>query len=142
MQIQNGTVCYAQLSDDLSRFVSEPKLMFSASDFDFVHHITNDERNFVTDGPFMYRSENGDLLMIWSSVGARGYLECVMRSDNGEIDGSFEMVDLLFEEDGGHGMLFKDFDGNLKFSLHHPNRVNEHLELFDIEDVGGSLKRK
>lgn len=141
IQISNGEMCYAELSDDLTHFVSEPRTMFRAGDFPEVikpGHVGN----FVTDGPFMYRSKTGELLMLWSSVGESGYLECVMRSDNGEIDGKFELVDLLFREDGGHGMLFRDKAGNLKFSLHHPNRVNEHLELFDVEDAGDTLIRK
>lgn len=142
LQIQNGTICYAQLSEDLTHFVTEPKVMFAAKDFPFVRHITDEDCNFVTDGPFLYRCENGDLLMIWSSFGEKGYLESVVKSDNGEIDGNWEAQNLLFETDGGHGMLFHDFEGNLKMPLHYPNSVSEHLELFDIVEKDGTLTRK
>ena len=141
IQISNGEMCYARLSDDLTHFVTEPKTMFRAGDFpDLV--IKGHRDNFVTDGPFMYRTKDGELLMIWSSVGKKGYLECVMRSSNGEIDGSFEMLEPLFVEDGGHGMIFRDYDGKLYLPLHYPNKINEHLELFELEDLGDSIRRK
>lgn len=139
LQIKNGTVCYAQLSDDLTHFVTEPRVMFAAKDYPFVRHITDEACNFVTDGPFLHRCENGDLLMIWSSFGENGYLESVLKSDNGEIDGKWEAQNLLFEKDGGHGMLFRDFSGNLKLPLHYPNSNDEHLVLFDVIETDGVL---
>lgn len=139
VQIHDGTVCCAQLSDDLTRFVTEPKVLFAASEYPFVKHFTDDERNFVTDGPFLHRCENGDLLMMWSSFGEKGYLQSVLKSDNGEIDGKWQPQNLLFDTDGGHGMIFRDFGGDLKLALHYPNSVNEHLELFDIIEKDGTL---
>ncbi len=139
LQIKNGTVCYAQLSDDLTHFVTEPRVMFAAKDYSFVRHITDEACNFVTDGPFLHRCKNGDLLMIWSSFGENGYLESVLKSDNGEIDGKWEAQNLLFEKDGGHGMLFRDFSGNLKLPLHYPNSKDEHLVLFDVLETDGVL---
>ncbi len=140
-QIKNGTVCYAQLSDDLTHFVNEPKTMFSARDYSFVKHITDDTENFVTDGPFLYRCQNGDLLLLWSSFGKEGYLQSVLKSDNGEIDGNWIAQPLLFEKDGGHGMLFHTFDGTLKLALHTPNRPAgaERMALFDITEDNGTL---
>lgn len=141
LQIKNGTVCYVQLSEDLSQPVGEPKLMFSAGDYPFVKNVTDDPENLVTDGPFLYRCENGDLVMIWSSYGQEGYFESVLKSDNGEIDGRWIAQDMLFEKDGGHGMIFRDFDGKLRMSLHQPNIApDEHLKLFELKDCGGTLK--
>lgn len=142
LQIQNGTICYAQLSEDLTHFVGEPRVMFAAHDFNFVQHITDDANNFVTDGPFFHRCENGDLLMIWSSFGEKGYLESVLKSDNGELDGHWIPQNLLFDTDGGHGMIFRDFDGNLKLPLHYPNSGDEHLMLFDLVENEGRLTLK
>ena len=143
IQTRNGEMCYARLSDDLTHFVTEPKLMFRAGDFPEIIKPCRESDEFVTDGPFMYRNSKGDLFMIWSSIGELGYLECLMKSSNGEIDGDFAPVSLLFKEDGGHGMLFRDKENRLMFSLHRPNRVNEHLELFELtEDEDGNLVRK
>lgn len=138
MQLQNGTMCYIKLSEDLSCAISEPVTMFAAGDFEFIRGV-RDEGNYVTDGPFFYRHKNGDLSMIWSSFGDEGYLESVLKSDNGEIDGNWLLQPCLFTKDGGHGMLFKDKSGDLKLSFHRPNSINEHLELFSIADVDGTL---
>ena len=39
-----------------------------------------------------------------------------------------------------HGMLFKTFDGKLKFALHYPERRGfEHLRLLNATDMGDDL---
>ena len=43
-------------------------------------------------------------------------------SKNGKIDGEWFQHEKPVYENGGHCMLFKDFDGNLRMSLHGPNR--------------------
>ncbi len=143
LQIKNGEMCYIKLSDDLSRAAGEPQLMFKAHDFPFVHPYVADDC-YVTDGCFMRRNTNGDLLMIWSSYGEKGYFEGVLKSDNGEIDGDWSACPFLFETNGGHGMIFKDFDGGLKLCLHSPNRPAgaERMKLFEIEDKNGVLSVK
>jgi len=60
--------------------------------------------------------------MIWSSFAAEGYCEALAYSDNGSITGNWMHDErLLFHRDGGHGMIFKTFDGELKFVCHQPN---------------------
>ena len=51
---------------------------------------------------------------------------------------------MLFEEDGGHAMIFKDFDGTLKMSLHAPNFPlgDERMKIFEINDANGVLSVK
>ena len=46
-------------------------------------------------------------------------------SDTGEITGRFSQLPPLFEKDGGHGMVFRDLQGQLWLTLHSPN---EHLQ--------------
>ena len=62
---------YIQLKDDLSDTVGEPKWMFQASDAPWSR---KSERYgcHVTDGPYLYRSKTGKLMMVWSSFGAGG----------------------------------------------------------------------
>ena len=145
-QIIDGTMCYARLSDDLTHFVSEPVTMFAASEIPFVRAAImrkSGREGYITDGPCMYRTKTGELLMLWSSKGDEGYMECIMRSDNGEIDGKFNPVEVLFPKDGGHGMLFTDKNGELRFSLHTPNSApNERAHFFYLEDHGNTLKIK
>lgn len=49
----------------------------------------------------------------------------------------------MFEKDGGHGMIFKTFEGELRLVLHSPNGGGlERAHLFELEDCGDTLKLK
>lgn len=143
LQVENGTMCYVPLSDDLCAPLAEPTTMFAAADYDFVRRCpavnNHPGGGFVTDGPFLYRCKNGDLLMIWSSFGQKGYLQSVLRSDNGKLNGNWIPQNLLFETDGGHGMLFTGFDGQLRLALHYPNSGPERLTLFTVKEEDRTL---
>ena len=78
--------------------------------------------------------------MIWSSFGEKGYLQSVLRSDNGKLSGKWLPQKLLFDTDGGHGMIFRGFDGQLRLALHHPNTGPERLTLFPLKEEDGSLE--
>ena len=136
-QILNGTICYVKLSDDLTRAVSEPVELFDAGSF--LGREATEQNHNVTDGPYMYRTSYGKLLMIWSTVNER-YFQCIASSDNGSITGNWSHLEPLFTDDGGHGMLFKDVNGNLKLTLHCPNITDyERPVFFDIKETDVSL---
>lgn len=122
-QIGNGTVCEMKLSKDLKRAVTEPRVLWAASDFSGSVNAAHDNRtSLVTDGPFMFRAKNEDLYCIWSTIGADGYMMCISRSDNGDIDGKWTVLQRpLNNNDGGHGMIFKSGDENNFLVLHQPN---------------------
>lgn len=133
----------AKMSDDLSAFVSEPIELFRADDLSWTDSA-------VTDGCFMYRTEDGQLLMIWSNFCEGGYCVGVARSKNGKVDGEWIQNDkLLFSketfgtEDGGHGMIFKARDGRMYLSLHSPNKATETYRektvFIPVREVDGSL---
>lgn len=123
-QIGDGTVCEMKLSEDLTEAVSEPRTLWRASDYKEVVSIGQDEKAYVTDGPFIYRFSNEELYCIWSSFNENGYAELLSKSDNGDIDGNWTICEKpLFSNDGGHGMIFKDFYGNVCFIMHKPNVI-------------------
>ena len=135
----DGTMCYAELSEDLTHFVTDPQTMFNAKASPYVR-VTSRGYGYITDGPCMYRTREGELLMLWSSKGETGYMECVYRSDNGEIDGIFTPQQLLYTADGGHGMLFRDKSGDLRFTLHSPNTTGEErMAIHRAEDIGNTV---
>lgn len=118
-----GRMMASRLACDLTHFVSEPIELFRA---DEPSWRASDA--VVTDGCFMYKAENGELLMLWSNFNDNGYCVGVARSSNGRIDGEWTHDDeLIFskelsgEHGGGHGMLFKDVDGKMYMSVHSPN---------------------
>ncbi len=80
--------------------------------------------------------------MLWSSFGRKGYAVGIAESKSGKLGGPwFQHEDLLFAEDGGHGMVFKDFEGRLMLVFHQPNRGSkERAKFFEIEDTGDTLK--
>ena len=121
-QIVDGTVCFVRLSEDLSESVSEPVTLFSGSSPYYIEEKAEGE-HYITDGPFMYRTTNGDLLMIWSTFINHQYAQCIAKSDNGEIDGNFVHLPPLITNDGGHGMVFDSKDG-LMLTFHTPNKTN------------------
>ena len=135
----DGTMCYARLSDDLTHFEGEIVTMFAASESPFVR-VTSRGYGYITDGPCMYRTKTGELLMLWSSKGEHGYMECVYRSDSGELDGKFLPVSVLYPDDGGHGMIFEDKEGGLNFTLHAPNVTGEERScVLSVRDLGDDL---
>ena len=86
--------------------------------------------DFVTDGPFMWRTPDGTLLCLWASFSEGGYTEGVAVSDTGEIDGKFTHAEPLFRKDGGHGMVFRALDGQLYLTLHSPNQTPYERPVF------------
>lgn len=137
-QILNGTVCYVELNADLSEAVSEPKELFDAGSF--LKREASESCHNVTDGPFLYRLQNGKLLMIWSTCSDR-YLQCVATSGNGLIEGEWSHLEPLFTDNGGHGMIFRDLNGNLKLTLHCPNtQPLERPVFFSIEETANTIK--
>jgi len=139
-QVKDGTICRVPLSMDLKETIGEPVTMFAASEAPGVIGIRGGE-NYVTDGPFLFRLIDGTLGMLWSSFGELGYVEVVSYSDNGEITGNWiHDKEFLFKEDGGHGMLFHDLDGNRKLTLHNPNATLEERPVFyAIKEQGGTI---
>lgn len=123
VQVRDGEICAVRLSDDLTEPVGEPFILFKASEPEWA---LRDADNYVTDGPFLYRATSGKLVMIWSSFSVNGYVEAVAYSDNGRIDGNWiHEKGLLFADDGGHGMIFKDLNDKLRFVMHSPNKSSE-----------------
>lgn len=121
-QIKNGAVCEVTLSQDLTKVLTEPRVLWHAADHPGVAEAGKTRAGYVTDGPFLYRCENGELLSIWSSFTDGGYAELIAKSDNGDISGNWSVQEApLWSEDGGHGMIFRTFSGEKLFTMHRPN---------------------
>jgi len=117
-----GRMAAAKLSEDLTHFTSEPIELFRADDPLWTN-------NRVTDGCFMYETENDGLMMIWSNFDdEENYCVGIAHSDNGFVDGKWthEKTPLFSKKttgkhDGGHGMIFKDDNGKMYMAVHSPN---------------------
>jgi len=148
-QIIDGTMELVQLENDLSGAVGKPKTLFKASDANWVESLTEAEpemnvHGYVTDGCYLYKTKTGNLIMIWSSFTKKGYAVGQVISESGSIKGPWKHLNkLLFEENGGHGMIFETFEGKLMLSLHQPNSGDkERAKLFQVVDNGNYLTIK
>ncbi len=149
VQIVDGEICAMRLDKNLEKAVSEPYRLFSASEapwskphkrkFDGV-----EKEGFVTDGPFIYETEDKELLLLWSSIGEEGYAIGMARSQIGKVLGPWiHEQEPIFKKDGGHGMVFKTLAGKLMLTIHSPNDTpNERPLFFEVVEVNGSLRLK
>lgn len=135
-QIGDGTVEAVRLTGDLKAAKGKPVTLFSASQAPWVRSHQPGKEFYVTDGPFLFRNSKGELLMLWSSFTEQGYAIGIARSQSGDILGPWEQIpEPLFVKDGGHGMVFRTFDGRLLLSIHRPNRTpEERTRLFLLRE--------
>ncbi len=137
VQVTDGEIHAMPLKEDLSEPAGEPIMLFKASQ---PYWADKGRDKYITDGPFMYRTESGKLMMIWSTFTKSGYTQAVAYSDNGEIDGNWIHTAPLFDKDGGHGMIFDDLNGKKYLILHSPNENPlERPVLFEIEEKDDNL---
>jgi len=122
LQVGDGEISAIPLSDDLKQRTGDPILLFRASEAAWVVDMGGEKRGKVTDGPFFHRMANGSLVMLWSSFSKSGYCQAIAVSESGKLNGPWRHPEKpIREEDGGHGMLFRTFDGDLRLILHQPN---------------------
>lgn len=137
-KIHDGTICAIKLSQDLKHSIGEPFQLLAASQAKpFVKKYLL--KNFVTDGPFLIRTPDDKLHMLWSTYSKTGYVEAVAHSDTNELTGNWTIDEkLLYDHDGGHGMIFQDLHRHYWLVLHYPNTFrNEHPRFISLEYNNG-----
>ena len=146
IQLVDGNMEAIQMTPDLSAAVGSPFYLFKASDAPWLgarHETINAAHPYVTDGPELYRTRTGKLLMLWSSYDKGSYVEALAHSDSGKIEGPWKQDGILVGNDSGHGMIFHAFDGRLMLVLHQPfdGRL-ARAKIYEIEDTGDTLRVK
>ena len=143
VQVGDGEILAMPLTSDLSRPAGDPVLLFHASDAPWakqMHHSSGMD-GYVTDGPFLHRTRDGQLLMLFSSFSESGYTQGLARSVTGKLSGPWEQLEPLFRENGGHGMLFRSLEDTLLLTLHTPNvHLQEHPWFCVIRETPDGLK--
>ena len=146
LQVSDGGMYAVRLNADLTRAAGEPVLLFTASSAPWVREVKmklgdgSEKCGLVTDGPFLVRSQ-GRLLLLWSSAGEHGYTMGIAHSTGGTIHGPWtQQTAPLFAKDGGHGMIFRTFEGRLMLTLHTPNTTpQERPVIFSLRETDGTL---
>ena len=146
IQTIDGTMEAVQLKPDLSAAVGEPIHLFKASDAPWLNagaKVSKEPRSYVTDGPFLFKTKTGKLLMLWSSYDNGSYVETVARSESGKLAGPWVQLEPIIGGDSGHGMLFHTFDAKLMLILHQPFRMPlSRAKLYEMKDTGDTVKIK
>lgn len=151
VQVHNGAIYAMRLSMDLKKPAGRPVFLFNASEAPWVCRPSWPEEEgklrfptYVTDGPFLFRNRNGILLMLWSGFGSKGYAMGIARSESGTVAGPWRQDAVPFwAEDGGHGMIFRGFDGRLFVTFHTPNKTPKERPVFiEIEDTDTGIRLK
>jgi len=140
LQTTVGTIEAVPLSDELAP-IGEPRLLFRANEASWAvgQKQPDGDSVYVTDGPELFRTKEGTLLMLWSSYGKAGYVQALARSRSGEIAGPWEQLGPLVERDSGHGMLFRTFEGKLMMVLHRPFKYALG-KLYEMRDAGDRVE--
>lgn len=143
VQVGDGEICALRLSENLVSAIEPPRRLFLASEAPWSQEINSKNRKgYVTDGPWLYRLANGELMMLWSSFGTGGYTVGVAKSAAGDIQGPWQQrPEPLYAGDGGHCMVFRAFDGQLWLALHRPNQSpDERPQFVPLHENGTSVK--
>ena len=138
VQVEDGTIEVVELKPDLSAPGRQPLSLFCASSAPWT---PEGKESYVTDGCFLYRTKSGKLLMIWSSFTKEGYAVGIAESVTGKIYGPWkQQPEPIFNKNGGHGMIFKTFEGQLCLVFHQPNGGGaERAHFFALEDIADTL---
>lgn len=153
VQVQDGQIAAVPMSDDLSKTVGDPVILFRASEapwrftdavkcWDFTEPQPAIGWARITDGPFLHRMQDGSLVMVWSSFCNTGYAVGQAKSVSGELQGPWiQEPEPVWSLDGGHPMMFRTFEGKLMLACHSPNiGGKERMLLFEMDDSGSKLK--
>lgn len=130
-----GEMYCVKLNSELTAFASEPVMLFRANQAKWA--VSKD--GYLTDGPFLYRTQKGSLIMLWSSWDEYGYCVGIAKSESGSIMGPWIQQDEpLYSKkytgtyDGGHGMVFTDADGKMWLAIHSPNDISPEKGKEDV----------
>lgn len=135
----SGDMCLVPLNDDLTAPIAEPLVLFSAPEASWAKPVPFAKAEFgidgdvyFTDGPSVFKDADGSLYMSWSSWGTKGYAVGLSFSKTGRLTGPWEHIKTpIFSENGGHGMVFTDLEGYLRFAYHFPNDHLKEVPQFD-----------
>ena len=144
---EDGDFVLLKLTSDLKRAACEPVTLFTAKQapwarpVPFAKEAFGLEEMYFSDGPSLLKLGDGRLYMIFSSWSVNGYAVGVARSESGSVHGPWQLqAEPLYPENGGHGMFFRDLEGRLLLTLHHPNDpLQERPHFWKIQSESETL---
>ena len=140
VEVGDGEIWAQPMLPDLSGMAGQPVFLFKGSSASWAGLITSGARTgIVTNSPFVITTDDGKLLMIWSSFLKNGeYAIGSAVSSSGNIAGPWENSEEALNDDGGHAMFFHTFDGRMLMS-YHTNELPERIVLRPVHIVDGRV---
>ncbi len=133
VQDQVGETWAIRLKKNLKGTVGEPIRLFRANEAS-VWTKSKPGELCVVDAPVLHKDEKtGKLYCYWSSFIEGVYAVGRAVSLSGNVLGPWEHEAQPVYTNGGHQMLFRDLEGNLRMSLHHNNN-DAHLKILKLEE--------
>ena len=126
----DADICVQELSADLKEALTGPRSLFAAKEAPWATPVPFAKAEFgmdgdvyFSDGPCIFTLPKGGTYMTWSSWGKRGsYAVGLAVSESGSVLGPWKQIDEpLWPDNGGHGMVFTDLEGQKRFVFHYPN---------------------
>ena len=126
-----GEIWALELSKDLKEPVGEPFILFASTDVPYsaatatpTTYYGKRLMRYGSDAPFVRKLKNGKLFLTWSPIPANNYV--VLGAISNNIHGPWKHIEKpLFDNNGGHAMLFTDFDGTVKMCFHQPEKPQQ-----------------
>ena len=145
----DADICVQELSADLKEAVTEPRTLFLAKEAPWAMPVPFAKAEFgmegevyFSDGPCVFTLPDGGTYMTWSSWGQKGsYAVGLAVSQSGSVLGPWKQQEKpLWPDNGGHGMVFSDLQGNKRFVFHYPNdKTRERPTFKTLVDHEGEL---
>lgn len=148
IQIIDGAIEAIPLREDLSAAAGQPIHLFKGSDAPWLNEGLKPDlgqRYYVTDGPQLFRTKTGRLVMLWSSYAPSSlggsYVQALARSESDRLQGPWRQLGTIVGQDSGHGMIFSTFEGQLMLVVHQPFQYPQsRARLYEIEDTGDGIR--
>ncbi|QOL32877.1 glycoside hydrolase family 43 protein [Bifidobacterium eulemuris] len=140
--VPEGNMDAVEVSSDLTYAIGNPFTVFQASDASWSVPVPFAKAEFgidgpayFSDGPFLEKTAQGKLVMLWSSWSDQGYSVGQAVSSDGSIRGRWTHENRPLIGQGGHGMLFTGPDGKRYFAMHAQNgREPEHPRFLEVTE--------
>lgn len=153
-EIHDGRIKALPLTDDLKMAKTDKAIeILKASTVKWIRLFEDtriQKKGYLTDAPFLYKTKNKVLLLLWSSYankdysenGMGGYTVAIARSKSGKIEGPWiNDSNLLLDCNAGHPSIFTDLKGNLTLTIHSPDTPHgaERPKFIKIKEVNDTL---
>lgn len=141
-----GEICAIELAEDLTHSVGEPFLLFTSKEAPlsgknptFAKWYGKDIVRYGSDGPFVTKLSDGRPFLLWSPIPGGNYVVLGAVADS--IRGPWHHLDTeVFADNGGHPMVFTDYDGEKKLAIHWPEAYwHENARFLPLVEKDGLL---